>query len=61
MQLHFNKIGNGPALIILHGLYGSGDNWYHIAKHYPKNSQSIWLIKEITGYRHILPPTATRK
>jgi esterase len=32
MQLHFNKIGNGPALIILHGLYGSGDNWYHIAK-----------------------------
>lgn len=28
MQLHFRKMGSGPPLIILHGLYGSGDNWY---------------------------------
>jgi esterase len=32
MQLHFRKLGSGPPLIILHGLYGSGDNWYPIGR-----------------------------
>ena len=32
MNLHFRKYGEGPALIILHGLYGSSDNWIGIAK-----------------------------
>lgn len=32
MDLHYTKVGQGPALIILHGLYGSGDNWLSIAK-----------------------------
>ncbi len=32
MKLHFRKIGEGKPLIILHGLYGSGDNWYSIAR-----------------------------
>jgi pimeloyl-ACP methyl ester carboxylesterase len=31
MKLHYRKIGNGPPLIILHGLYGSSDNWVTIA------------------------------
>jgi esterase len=32
MQLHYKSSGEGPALIILHGLFGSSDNWLSIAK-----------------------------
>lgn len=32
MKLFCRKLGNGPPLIILHGLYGSSDNWVTIAK-----------------------------
>jgi len=32
MKLFFRKYGDGPPLIILHGLYGSSDNWMTIAK-----------------------------
>jgi len=32
MVLHFKKLGTGCPLIILHGLYGSGDNWITIAR-----------------------------
>lgn len=32
MKLFYRSYGNGPPLIILHGLYGSSDNWTSIAK-----------------------------
>ncbi len=32
MKLACRKYGEGPPLIILHGLYGSSDNWVTIAK-----------------------------
>jgi esterase len=32
MKLFFRKYGNGPPMFILHGLYGSSDNWVSIAK-----------------------------
>jgi esterase len=32
MKLFFRKYGKGPPLFILHGLYGSSDNWVTIAK-----------------------------
>jgi len=32
MELFFRKYGEGPPLIILHGLYGSSDNWVSIAR-----------------------------
>jgi pimeloyl-ACP methyl ester carboxylesterase len=32
MQLNFKKSGTGPPLVILHGLFGSLDNWFSIAK-----------------------------
>jgi esterase len=31
MKLFFRKYGSGPPLVILHGLYGSSDNWATIA------------------------------
>ena len=33
MKLFHRKYGDGPPLIILHGLFGSSDNWSTIAKH----------------------------
>jgi esterase len=32
MKLFYRKYGYGPPLIILHGLFGSSDNWVTIAK-----------------------------
>lgn len=32
MELHYQEQGSGPALIILHGLLGSGDNWRSTAR-----------------------------
>jgi esterase len=32
MKLFYRKYGSGPPLIILHGLFGSSDNWHSIAK-----------------------------
>jgi len=32
MKLFFRKSGAGEPLVILHGLYGSSDNWMGIAR-----------------------------
>lgn len=32
MQLFYQKLGSGHPLIILHGLYGSGENWLTVGK-----------------------------
>jgi esterase len=32
MKLFYRQFGEGPPLVILHGLYGSSDNWVSIAK-----------------------------
>lgn len=32
MRLFYRKYGEGPPLVILHGLYGSSDNWVSIAR-----------------------------
>ena len=31
VQLHFKESGQGRAVLLLHGLFGSSDNWHHIA------------------------------
>ena len=30
MQLHFKQLGCGEPLVLLHGLFGSGDNWFGV-------------------------------
>jgi pimeloyl-ACP methyl ester carboxylesterase len=42
MKLFYRKYGIGPPLVILHGLYGSSDNWVTIAKKL-SNSFSVYL------------------
>lgn len=41
MQLHYQTLGQGQPLILLHGLFGSGDNWGTVAKHFSQDYQVI--------------------
>lgn len=45
MILNYRKIGTGQPFIILHGLFGSGDNWFTIAKLLEKHFE-IYLIDQ---------------
>ncbi len=45
MQLNFKKTGSGSPLIILHGLFGSADNWFSIAKELEKN-YTLYLVDQ---------------
>lgn len=37
LSLHFRESGSGPALIILHGVFGSGENWFTVAKKFSEH------------------------
>lgn len=41
MQLHYQSQGQGEPLILLHGLFGSSDNWGVVAKHFAQHYQVI--------------------
>jgi pimeloyl-ACP methyl ester carboxylesterase len=41
MKLHYKVYGEGPPIIILHGLFGMGDNWRNIAKLMEQECQCI--------------------
>ena len=45
MKLNFRKIGTGKPLIILHGLFGSADNWMSIAKGLEENF-TLYLLDQ---------------
>jgi len=45
MELFFKKYGEGPPLIIIHGLYGSSDNWVSIGRQLAKNFE-VFLIDQ---------------
>jgi len=45
MELAYKKLGEGTPFIILHGLYGSSDNWYTIGKKL-STSYTVYLIDQ---------------
>ncbi|HRI80187.1 MAG TPA: alpha/beta fold hydrolase, partial [Cyclobacteriaceae bacterium] len=45
MKLFFRQSGEGPPLIILHGLFGSSDNWYTLAKSFSQHF-TVFLIDQ---------------
>ncbi|WP_439487476.1 alpha/beta fold hydrolase [Algoriphagus sp.] len=45
MKLNFKKIGTGKPLIILHGLFGSADNWFSISKEL-KDNYTLYLVDQ---------------
>jgi pimeloyl-ACP methyl ester carboxylesterase len=45
MKLNFRKVGEGPPLLILHGLLGSLDNWTTLAKRFGEHF-SVYLVDQ---------------
>ena len=45
MKLHFKKIGDGQPLLIIHGLFGSSDNWGTLGKKFAEN-HTVYLIDQ---------------
>ena len=43
MKLHFKKIGSGEPLMIIHGLFGSSDNWGMLGKKFAEKF-TVYLI-----------------
>jgi pimeloyl-ACP methyl ester carboxylesterase len=43
MKLNFKKIGKGKPLLILHGLFGSSDNWGSLGKKFAENNL-VYLV-----------------
>ena len=46
MKLFLKKIGEGTPLIILHGLFGLGDNWATLSKSFAENGFGCYLVDQ---------------
>ncbi len=44
MELYYRKYGEGQPLIILHGLFGYGDNWHTLAKMFSQHNISVYTV-----------------
>lgn len=42
--LFFRKYGSGQPLIILHGLFGQGDNWSTLARQFAEQGFEVYLV-----------------
>ena len=45
IQLNFRKSGEGPPLVILHGVFGSGDNWLTVSKQFMPHFE-VFLVDQ---------------
>ncbi len=46
MKLFYKKFGEGKPLIILHGLFGSLDNWQTIGKQFSEKGFEVYLVDQ---------------
>ncbi|MBT4035628.1 MAG: alpha/beta fold hydrolase [Candidatus Marinimicrobia bacterium] len=49
MRLHYRRYGAGEPLIILHGLFGSSDNWHTLARRWGQSFQVFTLDQRNHG------------
>lgn len=59
MQLFFRQVGEGSPLIILHGLFGSCDNWLTISKVIAERGYSVYAVDQRNHGRSPHLPTHT--
>lgn len=45
LTLNYKEYGEGPALVILHGLFGSLDNWFSLAKAFA-DTHHVYLVDQ---------------
>jgi len=45
IQLNFRKSGTGPPLVILHGVFGSGENWLTVSKQFMPHFE-VFLVDQ---------------
>jgi pimeloyl-ACP methyl ester carboxylesterase len=45
MQLYFQQLGAGEPLVVLHGIFGSGDNWLTLGRRFAEQ-YSVYLIDQ---------------
>jgi esterase len=45
MELYFKTLGEGKPLLVLHGLFGSGDNWLSLGKQWAEHYK-VYLIDQ---------------
>jgi len=45
MELFYRKLGEGPPLVIVHGLYGASDNWLSVGKAL-SDKYTVYLIDQ---------------
>jgi pimeloyl-ACP methyl ester carboxylesterase len=45
MKLFVNELGSGPPIVILHGLFGSSDNWQTLGKQIAE-THSVYLVDQ---------------
>lgn len=56
MKLAYREFGQGPALIILHGLFGQSDNWNTLAKNFAEQGLHVYTVDQ---RNHGLSPHAS--
>ncbi|HNQ61121.1 MAG TPA: alpha/beta fold hydrolase [Bacteroidia bacterium] len=49
MELHYKRSGDGQPLIILHGLFGMGDNWATLSKYYAQENFDV-IIPDLRNH-----------
>lgn len=56
MKLYYRKEGEGPAVVIIHGLYGSSNNWMNMGKRLAKN-HTVYMIDQRNHGRSPFAPS----
>ena len=58
MDLYYRKEGEGPIVVIVHGLYGSSDNWINISKRLAEK-HTVYIIDQRNHGRSPFAPSHT--
>ena len=49
-MLHYQEVGAGVPLVILHGLFGSGDNWRSLAKDFAEQAEARVILVDLPNH-----------